>query len=201
MADERSPRTDLEQYLVNRFLEEALAQAAETLRDPAPVQAALIVAARNEEEKQPALVAQVLDHGGQGAEILREFTATMKHISELLRTEAVTTAIAFPEESRDAEHGLDGLLRLSPIETPDETLKRAAEPEIVNEILAGGAVAASFTAAASVAKAKMEATTQRRKHDLDAETERLRIESTERIAGFQAMTGKVETEGPGIDEA
>jgi hypothetical protein len=77
-----------------------------------------------------------------------------------------------------------------PIESADEALKRAAEPEIVNEILAGGAVAASFTAAAGVAKAKIEATTQRRKNDLDAETERLRIAAEERIAGFQAVSGQ-----------
>ncbi|MGD6747208.1 hypothetical protein ACOKM3_35875 [Streptomyces sp. BH106] len=77
-----------------------------------------------------------------------------------------------------------------PIESADEALKRAAEPEIVNEILAGGAVAASFTAAATVAKAKIEATTQRRKNDLDAETERLRIAAEERIAGFQSVSGQ-----------
>ncbi|MFZ3570611.1 hypothetical protein ACOKM5_27145 [Streptomyces sp. BH097] len=82
------------------------------------------------------------------------------------------------------------------IESADAALKRGAEPEIVNEILAGGAVAASFTAAASIAKAKLEATTQRQKNTLDAETERLRIESNERIAGFQGMTAQVETEGP-----
>lgn len=75
----------------------------------------------------------------------------------------------------------------SAIESADQALSRQARAEIVNEILAGGAVAASVTAAASVAKAKIEATTQRRKIDLDAETQRLKIASDERIAGFQAL--------------
>lgn len=73
-----------------------------------------------------------------------------------------------------------------PVESAEDALKRQAEPELMNEILAGGAVAASFTAAAGIAKAKIEATTQRRKNELDAETERLRIESEERIARLQA---------------
>ncbi|MGP3775460.1 hypothetical protein ACTWJ8_32035 [Streptomyces sp. SDT5-1] len=73
------------------------------------------------------------------------------------------------------------------IESADEALKRGAEPEIVNEVLAGGAVAASFTALTGIAKAKMEATTQRRKNDQDTETERLRIESNERIEDLRAM--------------
>ncbi|WP_372350921.1 hypothetical protein [Streptomyces sp. KL116D] len=89
--------------------------------------------------------------------------------------------------------------RDSPVESADETLKRGAEPEIANEILAGGAVAASFTAAASIAKAKIEATTQRRKNHLDAETERMRIAADERIAGLQAMRAQAEPEGPEPD--
>ncbi|WP_260868134.1 hypothetical protein [Streptomyces sp. SLBN-134] len=87
------------------------------------------------------------------------------------------------------------------VERAEEALERQSKAEIVNEILAGGAIAASVTAAASVAKAKIEATTQRRKNDLDAETERLRIASEERIAGIQAMRAQVETEGSELDGA
>nr|BFD88335.1 hypothetical protein StreXyl84_77360 [Streptomyces sp. Xyl84] len=74
------------------------------------------------------------------------------------------------------------------IESAGDALKRQSQGEIINEILAGGAVAASFTAGAAVVKARLEATTQREKNKLDAETERLRIASNERIAGLQAMT-------------
>ncbi|MGW5773120.1 hypothetical protein ACWEVY_28710 [Streptomyces longwoodensis] len=49
-------------------------------------------------------------------------------------------------------------------------------------LIAGGTVAA----AATVAKAKIEATTQRLKNEQDAETARLKIESDERVAGVQA---------------
>lgn len=65
-------------------------------------------------------------------------------------------------------------------------LRRGATPELINEILAGGAVAASFTAAATVAKARIEATTQRLKNEQDAETEQQRIASQERTAALQA---------------
>ncbi|WP_152648500.1 hypothetical protein [Streptacidiphilus anmyonensis] len=65
----------------------------------------------------------------------------------------------------------------SAIEKPKDALARSAEPGLINELLAGGAVAASFTAASTVAKAKIEATTQRRKNELDAEIERTRIEA------------------------
>ncbi|MFE4720096.1 hypothetical protein ACFRLW_27470 [Streptomyces sp. NPDC056728] len=102
-----------------------------------------------------------------------------------------------PEDMRGRLSNLRrGIQRGRSIESANEALKRAAEPEIVNEILAGGAVAASFTAGASVAKAKLEATTQRRKNELDAETERLRIASDERIAGMQTVRAQVEPEGP-----
>ncbi|MET7931544.1 hypothetical protein ABZT43_48605 [Streptomyces sp. NPDC005349] len=81
--------------------------------------------------------------------------------------------------------------RSTPIESADQALQRQAEPEITNEALASGALAASVTAsvtaAATVFKAKIEATTQRRKDDLEAETQRLKIASDERVAGFQAM--------------
>ncbi|WP_371790207.1 hypothetical protein OG285_04275 [Streptomyces sp. NBC_01471] len=72
-------------------------------------------------------------------------------------------------------------------ESANEALERQAKPELINELLAGGTVAASFTAAASVAKAKIEATTQRRKDELGAGNERLRIESQERTATRQAV--------------
>lgn len=72
------------------------------------------------------------------------------------------------------------------IESATQALQRQAEPELFNEILASGAVAASVTAAATVAKAKIDATTQRRRDALDAETQRFKIESDERVAKFQA---------------
>lgn len=81
------------------------------------------------------------------------------------------------------------------VETADEALKRQAQGEIVNEVLAGGAMAASFTAVASITKAKLEATTQRRKNDLDAETQRLKIASDERVAGLQAMKAEAPETG------
>ncbi|GAA2990283.1 hypothetical protein JCM13580A_63650 [Streptomyces drozdowiczii] len=76
------------------------------------------------------------------------------------------------------------------VESADDALRRQSQAEIVNEILAGGAVAASFTAAAAVLKAKLEATTQREKNRMDMEIERLRIASHERIAGLQARSGQ-----------
>ncbi|WP_406353291.1 hypothetical protein [Streptomyces sp. NBC_00658] len=45
-----------------------------------------------------------------------------------------------------------------------------------------------MTAAASVAKAKIDATTQRRRDAMNAENERLKIESAERMAKRQATT-------------
>lgn len=77
-----------------------------------------------------------------------------------------------------------------PVESADEALMRQSQAEIVNEILAGGAVAASVTAAAAVVKARLEATTQREKNRMDMEIERLRIASQERIAGLQARGGQ-----------
>lgn len=72
------------------------------------------------------------------------------------------------------------------VESAMAALRRGATPELINEILAGGAVAASFTAAATVAKARIEATTQRLKNEQDAETEQQRIASQERTAALQA---------------
>jgi uncharacterized protein (DUF697 family) len=59
---------------------------------------------------------------------------------------------------------------------------------VFSEIFAGGAVAASVTAAATVAKAKIEATTQRRRDAMDTETQRLKIASDERVAKFFQAT-------------
>ncbi len=72
-----------------------------------------------------------------------------------------------------APGSLSGLPRLP--EAATASLKRQAEPELINELLASGAVAASVTGAASVVKAK-----------IDATTERLRIESDERTKALQA---------------
>jgi hypothetical protein len=72
-----------------------------------------------------------------------------------------------------------------PIESAQTAVQRSSEPGIVDELITGGAVAASFTAAAAIAKAKVEATTERRRNALDAETKRLEIESQERQATLQ----------------
>jgi hypothetical protein len=72
----------------------------------------------------------------------------------------------------------------SAIESADAAVKRSSEPAIFDQLVAGGAVAASFTAAASVAKAKVEATTQRRKNELDAEVRREEIAAQERQAAL-----------------
>ncbi|MGW2590184.1 hypothetical protein ACWCXC_07910 [Streptomyces sp. NPDC001515] len=72
------------------------------------------------------------------------------------------------------------------VESAAQAVARQSETELMNEVLAGGAVAASVTAAASVVRAKLEATTQRRKDTLEAETERLRIASEERVARLRA---------------
>ncbi|PWI42455.1 hypothetical protein [Streptomyces sp. ICBB 8177] len=68
------------------------------------------------------------------------------------------------------------------IESACAALERGSELDLINELVTGGAVAASFTAAASVAKARIEATTQRRKNELDAEVQREQIASQERQA-------------------
>ncbi|MEV6948778.1 hypothetical protein AB0N07_44060 [Streptomyces sp. NPDC051172] len=73
----------------------------------------------------------------------------------------------------------------APIESAQAAVQRSSEPAIVDELITGGAVAASFTAAAAITKAKIEATTQRRRNALDAETRRLEIESQERQAALQ----------------
>lgn len=117
--------------------------------------------------------------GGQGAWIIIDFVVALvlRHDEEPVY--AKPCSIAEPE----------------PVESALQALQRQAEPELLNELLAGGAVAASFTAGAAVAKAKIEATTQRRKIDRDNETERLRIASEERIAWFQARGQNNEVDG------
>ncbi|MFG2951829.1 hypothetical protein [Streptomyces adustus] len=52
--------------------------------------------------------------------------------------------------------------------------------------MASGAIAASATAAATVAKTKIEATTQRLKNEQDAANIRFKIEADERTAAIQA---------------
>ncbi|WP_328335832.1 hypothetical protein [Streptomyces sp. NBC_00455] len=66
------------------------------------------------------------------------------------------------------------------VESARAAVQRSSEPAIFDELITGGTVAASFTAAAAIAKAQIEATTQRRRNALDAETKRLEIESQER---------------------
>ncbi|MET7666403.1 hypothetical protein ABZS99_48440 [Streptomyces sp. NPDC005463] len=136
----------------------------------------------------------VLAQGGRGGEIIVGFVAELEPPIPHPRDDQDSAAGAKPKrkggERRGEDRGRRGGDRS--IEAADQALRRQAEPELLNEILAGGAVAASFTAAATVAKAKIEATTQRRKDDLDAETERLRIASEERIAGVQARRPKTD---------
>ena len=49
------------------------------------------------------------------------------------------------------------------IESAEDAIRRASELELLNELLAGGAVAGSFTAAASVIRAMVDATTERQR--------------------------------------
>lgn len=210
--DEYSTRTPAEKRIVDALVEVANAQA-DTLPNPSLVNVALTMALSGVPSWFFNCAQPVLDQGGRGAEILREFADSWKRALDEARATADTVVHkAVPQETgggrsrrreRTRPSRPDELLhsqesdrkrKRSPIESADEALKRQVEPELLNEILAGGAVAASFTAAASVAKAKIEATTQRQKNDLDAETERLKIASNERIAGFQATTAQAETE-------
>ncbi|WP_328380647.1 hypothetical protein OHB13_38145 (plasmid) [Streptomyces sp. NBC_00440] len=71
------------------------------------------------------------------------------------------------------------------VESARAAVQRSSEPAIFDELITGGTVAASFTAAAAIAKAQIEATTQRRRNALDAETKRLEIESQERQGTLQ----------------
>ncbi|MBY8888533.1 hypothetical protein K7472_27365 [Streptomyces sp. PTM05] len=88
-------------------------------------------------------------------------------------------------ETGAAGHSLPSVrpaYELPAVESASAALERGSEPGLINELITGGAVAASFTAAASVAKARIEATTQRRKNELDAEVRREQIASQERQA-------------------
>ncbi|MFJ9180659.1 hypothetical protein [Streptomyces sp. NPDC102360] len=207
MADEHSPLTAAEQLLADRLreamrlLQTSLREAGDSAAGSPSVRTVLALTRQAIQEVGSEFRGQVLDD--RLAEALRKLSAVVSSL-EVLYGAPIAASGAPLEEDWGAERGLSGWGGTEgwrSIESADAALKRAAEPEIVNEILAGGAVAASFTAAASVAKAKLEATTQRRKNDLDAETERLRIASEERIAGFQAMSGQVEPEAPSPDEA
>ena len=145
-------------------------------------------------EELPSEVVSVLAMGQQGAEIVRGVIDTLN---------ARLDGYPVPNNPMDDDDSYDdSYVGDSPydaadddwaIESADDALRRQSQGEIINEILAGGAVAASFTAVASVAKAKIEATTQREKNKQDTETERLRIASQERIAGVQAASGQLST--------
>ncbi|MFD7868753.1 hypothetical protein [Streptomyces sp. NPDC059783] len=100
-----------------------------------------------------------------------------------------TKSVRVPHRPADDVVTTDGTGPTGIVESAAQALARQSEAGLINEILAGGAVAASVTAAASVARAKLEATTQRRKDTLEAETERLRIASDERVARLQARHG------------
>ncbi|WP_330242433.1 hypothetical protein [Streptomyces sp. NBC_00525] len=171
---------------VDRALRAALAEARD-LPDAFAcsfARLALEAAAQRLRADDPAEARECLDlligRGGQGAEIAVGFA----------------DALGIPHDAArrtDPPPALDTLSRKTGrigIESADEALRRQSRAEIVNEILAGGAVAASFTAGAAVLKAKLEATTQREKNRMDTETERLRIASDERIAGLQARSGR-----------
>ncbi|MCX4722829.1 hypothetical protein OG760_30250 [Streptomyces sp. NBC_00963] len=195
MANEYSPPTSMEwgdQRNVNELLKAAWAQA-DTLPDPAQVHLALAWTVSKPGPPSAPVVQQVRDAGGRGAEILREFTHSLQRALDEESAEAEPRDMCEGTRSKPKRRAASKARTSDPgdrrrrrhIESADEALKRQAEPELINEILAGGAVAASFTAAAGVAKAKIEATTQRRKNDLDADTQRLKIASDERIAMLQ----------------
>ncbi|WP_328952516.1 hypothetical protein OG778_36365 (plasmid) [Streptomyces sp. NBC_00184] len=124
--------------------------------------------------------------GEQGADIVRGVINTLNTRLDGYPVPGFPPTWSLPREPwSDDDYDDDA------IESADDALKRQSQGEIINEVLAGGAVAASFTAAASVAKAKIEATTQRERNKQDTETERLRIASQERIAGLQAASTPV----------
>ncbi|MGP3775459.1 hypothetical protein ACTWJ8_32030 [Streptomyces sp. SDT5-1] len=211
MADTHLPRTPAEQLIVEALLEVALIRA-DALPQPSTLKAALSDTARREWREAGSPAMQVLKEAGPDAKLLVEFNATLKRVLDEARArEAGKRESDSPAGPEDADpwlwSGSDGgnllgMVRLPGdpkprkhhVEHAGEALQRQAVPELLNEILAGGAVAASFTAAAGIAKAKLEATTQRQKNTLDAETERLRIESNERIASFQGMRAQIQSE-------
>ncbi|MFE2157096.1 hypothetical protein ACFW9M_04695 [Streptomyces lydicus] len=119
----------------------------------------------------------LLDSASFGDE---EFEIEIPNGEEILRRFA--NRVGIPERRQPGALYRDDAI----IEAADDVLRRQSKPELFSEILASGAVAASVTAAATVAKAKIEATTQRHKDKLEAETQRLKIASDERIAALQA---------------
>lgn len=148
----------------------------------------------------------LIERGGRGAEIARKFADALKlppQVSEALNeTPAVEGDRSERRQRRrtsdeDAEQARRrDRARRSSIEDADQALRRQSESELFSEIVASGALAASVTAAATVAKAQIEATTQRRKDTLEAETQRRKIASDERVAGFQAMRPQSESTTP-----
>lgn len=142
-------------------------------------------------------LALLAGRGGRDAEIALRFAGVLGISGEAVRGAGPPSSV----ETRSTKTGRvtsvpgasDGRWESAgrePVESADEALLRQSQAEIVNEILAGGAVAASVTAAAAVVKARLEATTQREKNRMDMEIERLRIASQERIAGLQARGGQ-----------
>ncbi|MGP3777050.1 hypothetical protein ACTWJ8_40080 (plasmid) [Streptomyces sp. SDT5-1] len=194
--DEHAPRTPTERLIVEALLEVAMRQADDLPRNEV-VKAALKETARGAWAPAAPSVAQVLHEGGPGVEVLTEFFDVLRHVLDELRRRVALEESLLPS-SRDPNLPiLTG--RPKPVEDANSALTRQAIPDLLNEILAGGAVAASFTAAASIVKAKIEATTQRQKNELEAQTQRLKIESQERIAGLQAMTAPAEAENGEAD--
>ncbi|WP_405896215.1 hypothetical protein OG242_00490 [Streptomyces sp. NBC_00727] len=186
-----------------RNAERGLRMALAEVRDlPAPfacsfARLALEAAAQRFQADDSAEAHECLDllirRGGRGAEIALSFADAVG----IPRTAACSTRPTLALDTlsrktarisfkRPASNDWAQMGRWEPIESAGDALRRQSQAEIVNEILAGGAVAASFTAGAAVFKAKLEATTQREKNRMDTEIERLRIASNERIAGLQA---------------
>ncbi|MCG7527236.1 hypothetical protein MHW47_22685 [Streptomyces sp. OfavH-34-F] len=187
---------------VEEGLRTALAEAGE-LPDAfarAFARLALEVAAQRFGADDPAgareCLALLAGRGGRDAEIALRFAGVLGLSGEAGRGAGPPSSV----ETRSTKTGRvsvpgasDGRWESAgrePVESADEALRRQSQAEIVNEILAGGAVAASVTAAAAVVKARLEATTQREKNRMDMEIERLRIASQERIAGLQARGGQ-----------
>ncbi|NED14580.1 hypothetical protein [Streptomyces sp. SID9124] len=191
------------QHSVDHGLRTALAEAGE-LPDAfarAFARLALEAAAQRFGADDPAeaqeCLALLVRRGGRGAEIALRFADVLgiPHDADWgtgpsLALDTRSTKTARVNFDPDALNQLLRDAHWDPVESADDALRRQSQAEIVNEILAGGAVAASFTAAAAVLKAKLEATTQREKNRMDMEIERLRIASHERIAGLQARSGQ-----------
>ncbi|WP_329021922.1 hypothetical protein [Streptomyces sp. NBC_01423] len=202
MVSEEGKRQDRKRS-VDHGLRTALAEASE-LPDAfarAFARLALEAAAQRFEADDPAeaqeCLALLVGRGGRGAEIALRFADVLgiprdadRGAGPPLVLDTRSTKTARVNLDPDAFDRLMVSDRWDRLESAEDALRRQSQAEIVNEILAGGAVAASFTAAAAVLKAKLEATTQREKNRMDMEIERLRIASHERIAGLQARSGQ-----------